>query len=129
MVAEGTIDSMSVVFASPTRRTVKGVPTVVSAELLAVDFVSIPSNRDARVISVRGFPATPADVMHAIIAKAESALDEMDAIERIASDPVNKMYRLLAEAADFLSGEDQRRTARRTLTEAESFLGELNRRS
>ena len=48
-----------------------GVRTCVRAELLAADIVSIPSQSEARVLSVRGYTDTPA----ALFAKARSLTD------------------------------------------------------
>ncbi len=91
-VIEGIIDSVSVVFRALQRVTVGGVPTVVAAELLACDLVSIGSQRDARVVSHRGYgggrfevaqaKAALASVRRQLIdhdlAEARRTLDELD---------------------------------------------------
>lgn len=53
--AEGVLDSMSIVFRAKEWRTVGGVRTCVDGELLAADLVTVPSQPEARVLSVRGF--------------------------------------------------------------------------
>lgn len=53
--ADGVLDSMSIVFRGLEWQTVDGVRTCVRGELLAADLVTIPSNRDARVLAVRGW--------------------------------------------------------------------------
>lgn len=53
LVAEGVLDSVSVMFTDAKRESRDGIVHIVSAELLSVDLVSIPSNRDALVISAR----------------------------------------------------------------------------
>jgi len=53
LVLEGHLSTMSVVFMSLTERRVDGRRHITSAELLAVDWAEIPSQRDARVLAVR----------------------------------------------------------------------------
>lgn len=52
-VADGTLDSLSIVFLGSEWRDVDGVRTCVKGELLAADIVSVPSNRGARILSMR----------------------------------------------------------------------------
>lgn len=134
MVNEGTIDAMSVMFHNPERKMIQGVRTIVSAELLAVDFVSIPSNRDALVLSARSAaPAlTARSAVDVIIAAAEASVHELDAVDAIAADPLNKMYRLLGEAEHLLAaidGDAARRNASRAFADAQALLDDLNRRN
>lgn len=140
MVLEGTIDSMSIMFHNPTRKTVAGVPTIVSGELLAVDFVSVPSNRDARVLSVRGFTDTTTDTTGAramvdrFIAESKLAmaeLDAMDAVNALAQDPLQKVYRWLGEMQDAMAELDAKEAIREARTfgrQADAFLSHLNGR-
>lgn len=53
-LAEGVLNSVSVAFLGVTWEQRAGVRTCIRAELIAVDVVSVPSNRDAAVLSVRG---------------------------------------------------------------------------
>ena len=57
---EGVLNSISVVFLGQEWEQRAGVRTCVRAELLAADVVSIPSQREARVLSVRGGYGSPA---------------------------------------------------------------------
>lgn len=52
-VLDGLIDSTSIVFMGHRWDTIEGVRTCTAGELLAVDLVSIPSNRDARILAAR----------------------------------------------------------------------------
>lgn len=52
-VLDGTLDSVSVVFINAKLETVKGFETVVSAEPVACDVVSIPRLRSALILSTR----------------------------------------------------------------------------
>ena len=55
LIQDGFINSMSVAFLTKERSVQRdGTPVVEKAELLAVDFVSVPANADARVLEVRG---------------------------------------------------------------------------
>jgi phage head maturation protease len=55
---DGTLRDLSIVFMPITKETIKGVVTVTKGELLAVDLVSVPSNRNARVLEVRSYSPT-----------------------------------------------------------------------
>jgi HK97 family phage prohead protease len=55
LVVEGHLSSMSVGFHAATFKDVGGVRNIVKAELLEVSFVSVPSNREARVLTARGY--------------------------------------------------------------------------
>lgn len=54
-VVDGLIDSTSIVFMAEKWEDIDGVRTCTKGELLAVDLVTIPSNRDARILAARGF--------------------------------------------------------------------------
>lgn len=69
-VVSGLVDSMSIVFKG-TWKTIDGVRTCVSGELLAVDLVSIPSQPDARILAARGWGRGPATTDEA---RAEAVL-------------------------------------------------------
>lgn len=54
-VLDGTLDSMSIVFTGANKRTGSdGTTEITSGELVACDFVTIPSNPDAVVLAARG---------------------------------------------------------------------------
>jgi hypothetical protein len=81
-VVEGTLDSISVVFRGLEWQTITGVRTLIHGELLSADLVSIPSQRDARVLSTRGYSIPSrhglrAEVDRALV-EAELALAEVD---------------------------------------------------
>lgn len=50
-VADGVIDSLSIVFLGKRWETIDGVRTCVSGELLAADLVSVPSNARASALA------------------------------------------------------------------------------
>jgi HK97 family phage prohead protease len=52
-VADGVIDSMSIVFRGLDWKDIDGIRTCVKGELLAADLVSVPSNSGARILSSR----------------------------------------------------------------------------
>lgn len=55
-VLDGTLTDMSIVFGSATKaKGSDGATEITSGELVACDFVTIPSNPDARVLAARGF--------------------------------------------------------------------------
>jgi len=79
LVKEGHLTTMSVVFRPLTDRRVDGRRHIVTGELLAVDWAEIPSQRDARVLAVRGLrPGLTGDdalyVFKARIAAFEASL-------------------------------------------------------
>lgn len=86
-VAEGLIDSVSIVFLAHEKRDVKGVPTVLRGELLACDLVSIPANAEARILSSRSLRSamsyTTADARAtALLALAELEIAQAKALLR-----------------------------------------------
>ena len=96
-IIEGLLDTVSIAFLGTEWATIAGQRTLVRGELLAVDLVSVPSNRDARVLSVRGYSQSPTDLrnqarrltddcryamMRADLAEAQRFLAELDAPAR-----------------------------------------------
>lgn len=59
LVADGVIGHTSVGFMAAERRSGDKAPEIVGAELLEVSFVSVPSNRDAAVLAVKGLDEQP----------------------------------------------------------------------
>lgn len=57
LVVDGVVDRTSVGFMGAERKSAEGVPEIVSAELLEVSFVSVPSNREAAVLAVKAVDA------------------------------------------------------------------------
>lgn len=78
-VAEGIIDSLSIVFRGLQWRDIDGVRTCVKGELLAADLVSVPSNPGARVLAVRSLAGWPSPI---------------DEARRVAADAVMTLARL-----------------------------------
>lgn len=105
-VAEGLIDSVSVVFRPLEKRDVKGVPTVFRAELLACDFVSIPSQPDARILSSRSLKLALRETT------ADARADALLAL--VAAD--------IAEAKAFMAGGYRGQHRRRVDSELHSIL-------
>jgi HK97 family phage prohead protease len=68
-VADGVIDSMSIVFRGLDWKNIDGIRTCVKGELLAADLVSIPSNSGARILSSRSMP-------HPLITAARQSADD-----------------------------------------------------
>ena len=84
LVREGHLATMSVVFLPRQDREVDGRRHITDAELLAVDFVEIPSNRDARVLAARGWRQDePLELrqIRAEVAKSLAYLAELDLAE------------------------------------------------
>ena len=73
-VAEGLVDSVSIVFLPRRWEDRDGVRTLVAGELLACDLVSVPSNRDARILAARSFGAYSARGRLLAEAQAEALL-------------------------------------------------------
>lgn len=73
--AEGVLDSMSIVFRGLEWRTVDGVRTCVRGDLLAADLVTVPSQPQARVLSVRGGLGGPSVVPQARRVLADALLE------------------------------------------------------
>ncbi len=106
LVLDGTLTTMSVVFIGSQRKTIDQVPTITRAELVAVDFVSIPSNRDAVVLSARSLQNRTPGQAHLLAYKA--AIDAFEADLATLPAPVNhQLYRQLDELERYL--DDNRR--------------------
>jgi hypothetical protein len=71
-----SIRYMSVGFMAATRSDVDGVPHITKAELLEASFVSVPSNREAAILAVKGH--TPSDP--AILMALKAISDKLDSI-------------------------------------------------
>ncbi len=78
-VADGIIDSLSIVFLGKQWENIDGVRTCVKGELLAADLVSVASNRSARVLSVRGYGHSPVAVARQVARDALLAMARADA--------------------------------------------------
>ena len=59
----GILSTISIAFLGEQWDTIRGQRTLIKGELLAVDLVSVRSNRDAAVVSVRGYSNDPANVI------------------------------------------------------------------
>lgn len=104
-VSEGLVGAVSVVFLPSEKRDVKGVPTVFSADLMAVDLVSIPSNSDARILASRSFnPTRGAATAYARKAALMAIVDvELDEARRtLKSAQRNEVARTKSEIRAFL---------------------------
>lgn len=69
-VQDGTLDSLSIVFMGKQWEDIDGVRTCVKGELLAADIVSVPSNRGARILSMRSVSADPRSAVRETVADA-----------------------------------------------------------
>jgi HK97 family phage prohead protease len=106
LVLDGTLNTMSVVFIGSQRKTIDQVPTITRAELVAVDFVSIPSNRDAVVLSARSLQNRTPGQARLMAFKAGITALEAD-LASLPAPPNHQLYRQLAELEKFLT--DRRR--------------------
>lgn len=82
-VLDGSLDSMSIVFIGAKKAQGKdGIMEITAGELVSCDWVTIPSNADARVLAARGFGAGPTPgeaqriVMRTLVELAELDLAE-----------------------------------------------------
>jgi HK97 family phage prohead protease len=78
---EGILTTVSIAFMGQQWETIAGQRTLIKGELLAVDLVSVPANRDATVVSVRGYPASPVATLtdaHQALADLELSLMRFD---------------------------------------------------
>jgi len=66
-----SIRFMSVGFMAATRSTADGVPHITKAELLEASFVSVPSNREAAILAVKGHQPSDPAVMLALKALSD----------------------------------------------------------
>jgi hypothetical protein len=112
LAREGHLTDMSVVFLPITDKQVDGRRHITGAELLAVDFVEIASNRDAHLVSVRGFQPgarlTEAERWRLRLAALEAELLLLDAEKGIKASPVRPaepvdIHAALADAKAFLA--------------------------
>lgn len=115
LVKEGHLTTMSVVFLPLTDRQVEGRRHITSAELLAIDWAEIPSQRDARVLAVRGYDhrkaSESAAYWKARIAcmEAEIAMLDLDTATRAKGpNSLAEVYRELADVERFLARLDRR---------------------
>lgn len=115
-VAEGLVDSVSIVFLASEKRDVKGVPTVFKGELLACDLVSIPANSEARILSSRSLyramsPTTADARTEALLALAVVELAEAKNLLRSMPRTAGRNRRLVdAEIRSILSAPTPRRS-------------------
>lgn len=117
MVLDGTIGHMSVGFLAAKSRDVDGVRHVTKAELLEVSFVSVPSNREALVLSAKRF-MDPVSRARQVAARAAVEVALMDAKEASRADS----RRIIAKAERFLCSPEM------ALAEAEALLRDLGQR-
>jgi hypothetical protein len=105
LVVEGHLTTMSVVFWAPSDRQVDGRRHITRAELLAVDWAEIPSNRDTRVLvarSVRSVP--PLDRLALAKARIAALQAELALLPPEPAPPsMAKAYADLAECQAFLA--------------------------
>ncbi|GAA4698036.1 hypothetical protein [Nocardioides nanhaiensis] len=65
-IREGLLDSVSIVFIGHRWEIIEGVRTCTAGELLAVDVVTVPSQRDARILGVRSMSTPAADPLASV---------------------------------------------------------------
>ena len=110
LVREGHVSTMSIAFMSAeyAPQPPGQQPTIVKGELLAVDFVSIPSNRDARVLVARSFTDAHGSTVSEAKVRAQLALAEA---ELFLSDDIDQAFKMSSTAR-----------ARRIVAETEALL-------
>lgn len=77
LVMDGVLDSMSIVFtgAQKSRSEKDGVTEITAGELVAVDWVSIPSNHEARVLAARAWQDRDGLLHEARLAAIQAQMD------------------------------------------------------
>lgn len=105
-VAEGMIDSVSIVFLGEQWENVKGVKTLRKGELLACDLVSVPSQRDARILAARSLAFEAVNDLHAdaLLALARAELAEA---KSVLARPATKPTRSTTPAPWFVRHSDR----------------------
>lgn len=73
-VKDETLSALSIVFLGKVWKDIDGVRTCVKGELLAADIVSVPSNRGARILSMRSYSTATTDAAREAVADALLAL-------------------------------------------------------
>lgn len=78
LVRQQVVSSMSIVMHNAVRKQVHGVTTITKAELIACDFVSLPANRNAMVVSARSLDNDMAFMaVKAALLRLQIDLDDM----------------------------------------------------
>ncbi len=112
LVTEGHLSSMSVGFYAAKYKNVDGVPHVIGGELLEVSFVTVPANREARVLVSRAYrdPAKRDAIQRAELAgfNAIIALAELELATSKDSSRRESPDRVLADAQALLRRLDGR---------------------
>ncbi len=80
-VADGIIDSVSIVFLDEKWEKVDGVRTLVKGQLLATDVVSVPSQPNARILSMRAVRTASREMVREIAADAVLVLARAEIAE------------------------------------------------
>ena len=92
----GSIRFMSVGFMAAERADVDGVPHITKAELLEASFVSVPSNREAAILAVKGHqPSDPA-----ILLALKALSDKIDALTPVSPPAATTPEEKAAAPAD-----------------------------
>jgi hypothetical protein len=111
LVVEGHLASMSVVFLPLADEQVDGRRNITRAELLAVDFGEIPSNRDARVLAARSLDRQGLHHAHLLAAQARISALEADLAALpapAAPTSLGKAYSDLSDLQDFITDLSRR---------------------
>lgn len=100
LVLDGVVRHVSVGFMAATRKAIDGVPTVTSGELLECSLVSVPSLREADVVTVRSAGhrvMTPADARRFVSRQlVDLAVADVEEANRVhVRDALNAADRLL----------------------------------
>lgn len=119
-VLDGSLDSMSIAFIDAKRSQGKdGIPEITAGELISCDWVTIPSNADARVLAARDYGGSPSvtearrmvmrtlmELAELDIAEARRGLDRIDSYKkarRAERYTLADFPRVLADAEAFLA--------------------------
>lgn len=115
LVADGVVDTVSVgMIGVKSAVGNDGIRHITKAELVEVSFVSVPSNRDARVLLARNF-----DGRHPLLIEARRAVaDAMVTMAKLDLAEIKRLER--REQPDF--------DLRRTLCDAHALLDDLDRK-
>jgi len=110
-IADGIIDSMSIVFRGEKWETLAGVRTCVKGTLYAADIVSVPSNPGARILSVRALSAASRSLANEIAADALLTLARIEIAEAKAVLYGPNRRRVNQELQEALAWNDSARSA------------------
>lgn len=125
-VLDGSLDSMSIVMHDTKReQAADGVMEIVGGELIACDWVTIPSNYESRVLAARGYEPCTVGEAHAALFSTGATVAEA---RRFAMQTIMQLAELdLADARRGFVADPDPADLDAVLADAKQFLAELSR--